>query len=285
VKFEVRNSKSETSVRRTPAATRRTPLSRFGAAFTLIEILLAVTVFSIVMVAINTVFYSALRLRNKTAEAFDRALPLQRALAVMKRDLANIVAPGGTFSGTLQSTILGTAPSLSSSTSSSGTSSSSTSQTSSSGTPVTAIPIPGAAESSPFFYTSTGALEDTTPWADIQQVSYVLMPPTNGLAAGKDLVRCVTRNLLPVTTPDPPEQERLLGSVQDIFFLFYDGLQWQNVWDSTQTTNTLPQAIKVLIQLLPDEGQQLAPPPVQLVVPLYVQGRTNQATQTSGGGL
>jgi hypothetical protein len=231
-----------------------------------------VTIFSIVMVAINTVFYSALRLRNKTAEAFDRALPLQRALAVMKRDLANIVAPGGTLSGTLQSTILGTAPS-------------SSSQTSSNGTPVTAIPIPGAAESSPFFYTSTGALEDTTPWADIQQVSYVLMPPTNGLAAGKDLVRCVTRNLLPVTTPDPPEQERLLGSVQDIFFLFYDGLQWQNVWDSTQTTNTLPQAIKVLIQLLPDEGQQLAPPPVQLVVPLYVQGRTNQATQTSGGGL
>src|SRR5215472_15632853 len=73
-------------------------------AFTLIELLLAITIFSIVLIAMNTVFYAALRLRNNTAEALDEALPLQRAVAVIQRDLANIVPPGGILSGTLQST-------------------------------------------------------------------------------------------------------------------------------------------------------------------------------------
>src|SRR5436309_5204412 len=67
-------------------------------AFTLIEVLIAAAAFAIVLAAINAVFYSALRLRNKTAAALDEALPLQQAVAIIKRDLANIVVPGGTLS-------------------------------------------------------------------------------------------------------------------------------------------------------------------------------------------
>src|SRR6185436_7883658 len=49
---------------------------------TLIEILIAVAIFAIVLAAINTVFYSALRLRNRSAAAFDEALPVQQAVAI-----------------------------------------------------------------------------------------------------------------------------------------------------------------------------------------------------------
>src|SRR6185295_3602218 len=72
--------------------------------FTLIEILIAVTAFAIVLAAINTVFYAALRLRNKTALALDEALPIQQTVAIMKRDFANIVVPGGTLFGAFQTT-------------------------------------------------------------------------------------------------------------------------------------------------------------------------------------
>ena len=246
--------------------------------FTLIELLLAMVIFSIVLVAMNMVFYSALRLRNKTAAVFEEALPLQRTLSVMKHDLANLVVPGGILSGTLQSTLAGTAQSTQTSSSSSGQSQALI------GSAMTMIPIAGALESSPFFFTSTGTISDTGPWADIQQVSYILMQPTNN-TPGKSLVRCVTRNLLPITSPDPPDREWLLNGVQDLLFYYYDGQQWQNVWDTTQTTNTLPLAIKVQILLLPEPGQRVAPSPIELVVPIDVQTRTNQTTQsTSTGG-
>jgi prepilin-type N-terminal cleavage/methylation domain-containing protein len=248
-----------------------------SSAFTLIELLLAITIFSIVLVAMHMVFYTALQLRNKTEDAFNESVPLQRTLALMKKDIANLVAPGGILSGTLQSTQLGVGQTTQSS------SSSSSSLQATEGSALTMLPIPGAVDSSPFFFTSTGTISDTLPWADIQQVSYVLMQ-SGGQTAGKTLMRCVTRNLLPVSNPDPPEQERLLEGVQSMAFLFFDGLEWLDVWDSTQVTtntvmtNSLPLAIKVQIQLVPEPGQRVAPLPIELVVPIDVQPRTTNET-------
>lgn len=240
-------------------------------AFTLIELLLAITIFSIVIIAMNTVFYAALRLRNNTAEAFDESVPLQRALTVMRQDLANIVPPGGILSGTLQSTPMY------------GLTQTNGSSQPTEGSATTMMPVLGAVESSPFFFTSTGLISDGVPWADIQQVSYVLMQPTNN-TAGKSLVRCVTRNLLPVNAPDQPEKEWLLNGVQDLVFQYYDGLQWETTWDTTLTTNTLPLAIKVQIFMTPKPGQTVAQMPLELLVPLDVQGRTNQTSQASSTG-
>src|SRR5437870_12733619 len=66
-------------------------------AFTLIEVMIAMAVFAIVLAAINGIFWGALRLRNKTVESIDAALPKERALAIIRSDLANIVPPGGKF--------------------------------------------------------------------------------------------------------------------------------------------------------------------------------------------
>ena len=77
--------------------------SSFQRGFTLLELILAILVFSIVLGAIHVVFFSAFRLRNHTTEAVARALPLQQTIAIIKRDLANLAPPGGTLSGQLQS--------------------------------------------------------------------------------------------------------------------------------------------------------------------------------------
>src|SRR5204863_5790840 len=111
-------------------------------AFTLLEVLIAVSAFALVLAAINAIFYGALRLRNKTAESIEEALPRQKTLAVMKRDLANLVAPGGMLSGVFQTTTITNLV---------------------------------AGQPSPNFYTATGLIDETSPWAEVQKVSYVLV--------------------------------------------------------------------------------------------------------------
>ncbi|PYM11438.1 MAG: hypothetical protein DME18_14000 [Verrucomicrobia bacterium] len=234
------------------------PDSRRTHGFTLLELLIAVMVFAIVLAAMNSVLYGALRLRNRASESLEQALPMQQGLAILKRDLENIVMPGGPLSGVFQTT---------------------------------AITNLVGGQSSPDFYTSTGLIDQTSPWAQIQRVSYVLVDPTNRAAAGRELIRAVERNLLAATMQDEPAEQWLMSGVQGMTFYYYDGTQWRDSWDSTTTdpttglTNNLPKAIRVLIQLAaPETGRALsAPAPVELVVPVVVQARTNR-TQQAGGG-
>ena len=72
-------------------------------AFTLLELLLATAIFAIVLVAINTVFYSALRLRDRTTAAVAAELPVNQAMAVLRRDLVGAMPPGGTLVGDFKS--------------------------------------------------------------------------------------------------------------------------------------------------------------------------------------
>ena len=146
-------------------------------------------------------------------------------------------------------------------------------------------------QSSPDFYTTTGFIDQTSPWAEIQRVSYILVDRANRAAAGKDLIRAVTRNLLPATAEEEPAEQWLMGGVQGMAFYYYDGTQWRDSWDSTTPdpttglTNTLPHAIKVQIQLASSHsgGALSVMAPIELVVPIVVQARTNQ-TQSAGGG-
>ena len=70
-----------------------------NAAFTLLEVLVAISIFAVLTSAIATVFYSALRMRNLTTAAIENTLPVEDALDTIRHDLANIVAPNGVFAG------------------------------------------------------------------------------------------------------------------------------------------------------------------------------------------
>lgn len=237
---------------------------RYRHGFTLLEVLIATVAFAIVLASINAVFFSALRLRNRATEAVDRSVPLEHALTIMKRDLANIVPPGGKLFGSLQTTPT---------TGQAGMSASALLNN-------TAASIPG--QSSPTFYTSTGVIDETSPFAEVEKVSYFLAASTNG-SAGKDLFRSVSRNLLPALV-DQPVQQPLLGGVQSINFLFFDGSQWRDSWDSTaQQQSKLPQAIKLQMAMASEPGTRAVSAPIELTVPLMVDAGTNATTQTSGG--
>jgi type II secretion system protein J len=215
--------------------------------FTLIEMLIAVSIFSILLVCIHTVFYTALRLRNTATESLEASLPLEQACNVIQHDLSNIVTTtNGVFLGPLQTT-----------------------------TPTNTLPD----QIGPHFYTTGGELDGMVPWGNVEQIDYLLSAPTNGYRGpGRDLIRAVTRNLLPVTLlPQPDEKHSLLSGVQNLTFLYYDGTTWQPTWDTTQETN-LPTAIKVQILMAAQPGVPPRTGPVELVIPMDVMLTTNPVT-------
>ena len=217
-----------------------------------------------------------MKLRNKTVAGFDESLPLQQTLTILKRDLANIVVPGGTLSGTLQT-------SANSGMNSSASSSSSSTSSSSSGNNSSALVNNGMVlgQSSPTLYTATGSLDETSPFAEVQKVSYQLVSSTNLSSTGRDLVRSVTRNLLPSLQAQAVKQPLLTG-VQSITFQFHDGTLWRDSWDSTTADSArLPRAIKVQLQLAAEPSARTLPTPVELVVPLLVDGGSNTTAQSS----
>jgi type II secretion system protein J len=230
-------------------------------AFTLIELLLAIVIFALILAAVNAVFFGAMKLRQKTADSAFKALPVELTLATLRRDLAGIVMPGGTFAGVLDS----------------------------------AATIQGLNEQNvgTEIFTTSGVFRDPQPWADIQRVAYVLRDPTNRLASvGRDLVRVVRRNLLPLAE-EHAEEQRLMSDVSRIDFSFYDGSSWRTSWNSTNEATTLPRAIKVEITVEPDpepagqrNTQRLSLTPIQLVVPIMVASVTNSTgTVEEDGGV
>ena len=224
-------------------------------AFTLIEMVLAIGVAAMVLIAVNTALFASLRLRDATANAVDAATPLDQAVTFIRRDLQCVVTPTN-----------GTSKVLSGSFRAGNVSS-------------PGVPEPVAIE----MFTATGALSANAQWAEIQRVTYELKQPTDRNAVGRDLVRSVVRNLLTMTTPDVQDQLMLSG-VQDIKFTCFDGTALQETWDTTGLTSTetnLPLAVRVDIQMAGNNAATAQA--IELVVPIDAQARTNAVLTTTGG--
>jgi type II secretion system protein J len=235
-------------------------------AFTLIEVLLAVAIFSIVLIAINAVFFGALRLRQRVSENVEEGLPLNQALSVLRRDLQNTMQPGGVLAGYFSSAgPVGT-------------------QMTSQNNKGAAGAMAGSANTGGLdFFTSTGVLSDDVPYGDIQEVNYQLMEPLDRANAyGRDLVRSVTRNILSPAT-QVAEVQRLMSNVQTLDFTFYDGSQWRDAWNPGTGDTNLPVAVRAVIQLAPNQAAgETTPEPLQMVVLLDSQPQTKQP-QVAGG--
>ena len=254
--------------------------------FTLIEVLVAMAIFATVLVAINTVFFGAMRLRAATSRIVEEAIPVNHALTVMRADLRSVLAPGGVLAGSITGGIL--MGSMSGSASNS------------------LVGMPGGIRSElPTLQinTTTGITDDSNltdpnlanlgsvgtlafnsvqPWSETQRVAYYLRDPVYSTnLSGMELVRAVTRNLLPAME-EIPIQQPLLDGIEDIAFLFYDGTTWLDSWDATIQSNAVPQAIKVAIAFAAESRTALyRRPPVHLVVPIAAQARTtNQVAAT-----
>jgi len=222
------------------------PAPRAAAAFTLMEVMLALAVSAIVLAAIGGVFFSALRLRDRTVAALDEANPLQMAVSYLRRDLKGTAPSNGELTAIFQT--------------------------------------PGGDIGTGLNYlirfrTTTGLLRDGVPWGDVQEVGYALRPSTTRPGV-QDLIRCVTRNLLS-TTDAQTDQQFLLSNVQSLDFACYDGATWQDAWDTTMSNTNLPAAVRVRLQMAGASGSVARDQdPIELIIPLSSQSFTNQPAST-----
>ena len=227
-------------------------------AFTLVEVLLSLAICAIVLVAINAVFATAIRLRERTTAAVEEGLPLDRALETLQEDLKGTVGPGGFLAGDFKcgGQAMGANMGLTGEAGNSGLD----------------------------FFTSTGQISANSPWGDLQEVFYELKTPSDSNQSGMDLVRCVNRNLLAATTPTPDIQP-LLHHVDNIQFECFDGMQWRPTWDTSAGDTNLPFAVRITIQMAATDGQNANRlQPYQMIIPLVTQTLgTNQVASTGGG--
>lgn len=220
-------------------------------AFTLLEVLLATAVAAVVLIAVQGVLAGAIRLRQQASRSSDHAYPLERALAILRQDLAHLLPPQGGFEGSLD-----TASSLSTT-------------------------LPG--QIGPEFLTAASPLFAHSPWSEAQRVAYVLSTTNvsnQSHPEARQLQRFVHRNLLP-STFDEPESTWLLDDVIQLEFLYHDGTQWKSDWNPTTEATPLPRAIKAQIQRAPALISDPLPPLIELVVPLLIDGVTNSTTTAS----
>jgi type II secretion system protein J len=243
-----------------PAVTEELPgaaagdagLKTLAPAFTLIELLLAISIMSLVLTAMSGVLYIAFRLQSSVTDALEQSMPVEQALIGIQRDLANIVCNNSSNNIML----IGAFQTIN--------------QTNT-------LPF----QVGPDFYTTDGQPDGLVPWGDVEKIDYLLVPTANRQLRGSDLVRAVTRNLLPVnggpTTPD--YKTILLSGVQNVTFMYYDGLAWDQNWDSTQQTN-LPYGIKMDIRMASQGTGRgaTAAKTYELIIPVDVQMSTNLTT-------
>ncbi|MEY2879828.1 MAG: Type secretion system protein [Verrucomicrobiota bacterium] len=237
------------------AATRGAARRRLSASgFTLLELLLATAVGAIVLLVINATFFSALRLHNTTHEKIDRDLVVQRALGIIRKDLAGLMLPPAVSQAANPPTRL--AGQLSTETN-------------------TATDLDNSAERiTPDLTTSSAQIVGWTPFSEVQAVSYYLRAAADG-GPTKDLVRLATRNLLPASEATSDARTLLTGVIA-AGISYLDGDSWADSWDSA-TTSTLPSAIKFSLVLAPLGGLGLRtdPAPTEIVVPIFVTTQTS----------
>lgn len=223
-------------------------------AFTLVEMILAIGVAAIVLVAVNAVLFTALHLREVTTDAVDAATPVDQAFTFLRRDLQCCVTPTNGTSKILSGGFRA-----------------------GNGLTSGGVADPVAVE----MFTATGALSASSPWADIQRVTYELKNSTDG-SGRRDFYRSVTRNLLSTAaTPDVTDQLMLSG-VESVKFACYDGARWQENWDTSDATSlntNLPLAVRVDIRMAGGNANE----PIELVVPIDCVARTNAVLASATG--
>jgi type II secretion system protein J len=223
------------------------------AGFTLVEVLLALAICAIVLVAVNAVFATAVRLRDRTSAAIEAGLPIERTLDRLRADLKGVVGPRGFLAGDFKcgAQAMGLSMGLSGEAGGTGLD----------------------------FFSSTGQIGDNNPWGDVQEVLYELKAPADRNQEGMDLVRCVNRNLLAMMT-QTPEYQTMLSHVDTIQFDCFDGSQWRSTWDTSSGDTNLPTAVRVRIQLVANPGEDARQKaPLEMMVPLVTATRTNQVAR------
>lgn len=197
---------------------RPTHNPRAPRAFTMLEMLLAMAMVAMLSLTLYTSFRVAIAARRSAADSVTAIRTASIAIDLATRDLEAALPPGDGTTGNLVGPFLG-------------------------------LPQQGLGgdemDMIEFYCVGGDLLGEDGPFSEGVRlvelgVNTDVSPPA--------LVRRVTRNLLaPVQTG--PEEEVLCRGVRSFVLRYYDGVAWQNQWDSTAYDNTLPLTVEMTIEV------------------------------------
>lgn len=187
-------------------------------AFTLLELLVAMTIMSIIGASLYTSLHLAFRVRDSAEAAVEKARALEIAMSLIKEELSSAMPPSGVLAGAFEGE--------------------------------DGQDADGDDADTLSFYSSDHVPEEDEIACDVRKVE-IEMVEREG-SDEKVIVRGITTNLLSPKTLDP-DAEILCGGVASLNFRYYDGSDWQDDWASGDNDNTLPEAVEITVTLAGDE--------------------------------
>lgn len=199
---------------------------RHNKAFTLLELLVAMTLMVVTASCLYTALYTGFRAKRTAQFAVEPTTMAINAIELIKQDTYGILPLGGTLAASFL-----------------GTNSSDTE---------------GMDTDSLEFYTTHIYADDDMLAGGLGKIELLLEEDSDDELEenpeGYKLMRKVTTNLLSTRTVDAEEQV-LCRNVQSLNLRYYDEEDgWVDAWDSTEDANSLPLAIEIDIQVIHNEN-------------------------------
>lgn len=192
---------------------------RAAGGFTLLELVLAMAVLSVLALTLSASLHIAFKARNSAQAAVEMPRTAGIALDLLGRDLGNALPPTGLLAGPF----LG----------------------------MSGLDA-GDGENLLEFYCLANEAYATDPKAGgIGKVDLVLLGQADGTKA---LVRRLTRNLLSPQAVEPQE-EILCRRVKSVALRYDLDGQWQETWDSTTLGDVLPRAVEITVEIDAEDGK------------------------------
>ncbi|HZN66936.1 MAG TPA: type II secretion system protein GspJ [Tepidisphaeraceae bacterium] len=202
-------------------------------AFTLLELLVALAITAIIMGSLYASLRIAFRARAAAEAAAEPLRTAELALGLLRSDVESAMLPRGILTAPFTGEDgMGSA-----------------------GQPADKLSFCSLGDPGEFMAAVEGGASSAVP-SEVRKVGIALEP-----YAGPDgaeqyaLVRYVTTNLLsPVE--QQPDKEVLCRGVTALNIRYFDGLAWQDSWDSTTVENNIPSAVEVTIEIVRTQGER-----------------------------
>ena len=191
---------------------------RQSCGFTLLEMILATGMTAVLAGSLYATLHTAFKARRSLTAALDPVRRAELALELLREDLQSAMVPRGLLAGPL----LGE----------------------------DSVDNSGRANDSVSVHCAVGASDQSGAPGDIRMVELVCETPDG--TDQKCLVRYLTANLL-ASQAEEPAYEVICRGIHAFDVRYFDGIDWQDSWDSVAQGDVLPLAVEVTIQLAPDE--------------------------------
>ena len=228
-------------------------------AFTMIELLVAMTLMVVTASCLFTALYTGFRAKRSAMLAVEPTSLAINAIELIKQDTYGVLPLGGTLAGSF----LGH----------------------------DSIGVNGVEADSLEFYTTHIYSDDEHPVGGLGKIELALEEDKdieNNERENYKLVRRITTNLLSPRAIEPEEQV-LCRNVKSLNLRYFNGDNWQDEWDSTADANSLPLAMEIDIQVLYKTNSSDKEPQVRrliqsFAIPCGGASQEESQTDTSGSG-